>query len=136
MTTTGGFGDTVIAVPSMPQTDSATNGTGMYPWQVDLYPPGTPKVEASATELTLEAIAATEAELSWGSVPELDADVLWAIPDTADQMSEFTGNGLWNGLAAVQRGSRAEDRGRPLCAGFFVSAEPGVGREPARAANV
>lgn len=220
-----------IAVPSMPQTDAATGGTSIYPWQVGLYPEGTPKVEASTTELNIEAIAATDpdlivgtaffgltkpiygklaeiapvvhydtvansddwrdstrkiaravgrvdagdaavataeatlartrsnnpilegktfnavispsadgvwilcseqdnlgrvmtgfgmelseyaqgvecdggkAELSWEKVSDLDADVLWAIPDTADQMPELTKRKLWTSLPAVQRGA-------------------------------
>lgn len=225
------IGVTPIAVPSIPQTDAATDGTSIYPWQVGRYPEGTPKVEASTTELNVEAIAAIhpdlivgtaffglteknyaqlskiapvvhfdtvansdawqdstrkiaaavgrtdqgdtaiseaeatlaqvradypdlkgktfnavispspegvwilcskvdnlgrvmtefgmtlsdyaqtvecdggKAELSWENLSSLDADVLWAIPDTADQMSELTGHALWNGLPAVQRGA-------------------------------
>lgn len=36
---------------------------------------------------------------------DLDADVLWAIPDTADQMPELTKRKLWTSLPAVQRGA-------------------------------
>lgn len=220
-----------IAVPSMPQTDAATGGTSIYPWQVGLYPADTPKVEASTTELNIEAIAATgpdlivgtaffgltkqayakldeiapvvhfdteansddwkdstrkiakavgrsdageaaiataeatlaktrsdnpalegktfnavispspdgvwilcseldnlgrvmtslgmklsdyaqsvecdggKAQLSWEKVSDLDADVLWVIPDTADQMPELTKRKLWTSLPAAQRGA-------------------------------
>jgi iron complex transport system substrate-binding protein len=257
VTTTGAFGDAVvteqpervlalsttdadmlfsvgvasIAVPSMPQTDAATNGTSMYPWQVPLYPAGTPKIDASTTEVNVEAIAEAapdlivatafwgltdatyahlaaiapvvhydteanadgwqestrkiaeavgrvgeadeaisdadekvervsvdhpelvgktfnavispspdeiyilcseednmgrvmadfglklsdyaqsvecdggKAAISWENVPQLDADLLWVIPDNPEQLGVLTDNPLWNALPAVQRGA-------------------------------
>ncbi|MFT3889867.1 MAG: ABC transporter substrate-binding protein [Arachnia sp.] len=217
----------------MAQTDAATDGTSIYPWQEHLYPAGTPRLDACADELSVEAVAALKpdlivatahfglteenyaklstiapvvhfdsaanadpwqssmrkvatalgdesagdaavaeaedrlaeiraqhptfegltfnavispsndgvwilcsaddnlgrvmsefglvltdfaqsvdcdggkAQVSWELVPRLDADVLWLIPDTADQVAEVSDQPLWLGLPAVQRGAVA-----------------------------
>lgn len=41
--------------------------------------------------------------LGWENLANMDADVLWAIPDTAEQMSELDAQALWAWLPAVQR---------------------------------
>ncbi|KAB1653423.1 ABC transporter substrate-binding protein [Pseudoclavibacter chungangensis] len=44
-----------------------------------------------------------KAMLGWENLANMDADVLWAIPDTTEQMSELDAQALWAGLPAVQR---------------------------------
>jgi iron complex transport system substrate-binding protein len=56
-------GVTPIAVPSMPQTDAATNNTSIYPWEEGKYPAGTPKIQAPATDFNVEAVAALDPDL-------------------------------------------------------------------------
>ncbi len=52
-----------IAVPILEQSNAATGGTGIYPWQKDLYPADTPKVDAPATDIRVEAVAALKPDL-------------------------------------------------------------------------
>lgn len=52
-----------LAIPSMPQTDAMTNGTGILPWQTALYPAGLAKVEVPVTDLNYESLAALEPDL-------------------------------------------------------------------------
>jgi iron complex transport system substrate-binding protein len=47
-------------------------------------------------------------EVSYESLPSLDADVLIVFPDTAEQMSALTDQQLWNNLPAVKRGAVVE----------------------------
>lgn len=56
-------GVTPLAVPVMPQVESATGGTGVYPWQRDHYPAGTPTLSAPADAPDLEAVAALRPDL-------------------------------------------------------------------------
>lgn len=51
------------AVPSSAQTDAATGGTGMYPWQVELYPVGTSKLMLDPQVISVEQIAAQDPDL-------------------------------------------------------------------------
>lgn len=46
-----------------------------------------------------------KAAISWENVPQLDADLLWVIPDNPEQLGVLTDNPLWNALPAVQRGA-------------------------------
>ncbi len=73
-----------IAVPILEQSNAATGGTGIYPWQKSLYPADTPKVDAPATDISVEAVAALDPDLIvatgfWG----LDEKVYGALSDIA-----------------------------------------------------
>lgn len=62
------LGVTPIAIPSSVQTDSTTNGTGLFPWAQDKYPAGTTKLDLStAQSSTLEAILALEPDVMVGT---------------------------------------------------------------------
>jgi iron complex transport system substrate-binding protein len=52
-----------LAIPSMPQTDAMTGGTGILPWQRELYPAGLAKVEAPVTNINYESLAALDPDL-------------------------------------------------------------------------
>lgn len=39
-----------------------------------------------------------KAAISWENVPQLDADLLWVIPDNPEQLGVLTDNPLWNAL--------------------------------------
>lgn len=47
-------------------------------------------------------------KVSYENLDKLDADVLIAFPDTAEQMSYLTDQQLWNNLSAVKRGAVVE----------------------------
>lgn len=56
-------GVTPVAVPILTQSDPATGGTGIYPWEEGKYPADTPKINAPSTDISVEAVAALNPDL-------------------------------------------------------------------------
>lgn len=72
-------------------------------------------------------------EVAWENLSELDADLLWVIPDTADQVRVLDSHALWMQVPAVQRGSVAvvpKSDGVPFALAFAspISLEWGIGQ--------
>lgn len=73
-----------LAIPTMAQTDAMTNGTGILPWQRDLYPARLAKVETPVSDINYESLAALDPDLIvattyWG----LNADSYARLSDIA-----------------------------------------------------
>lgn len=67
-------GVTPVAVPLLTQSDPATGGTGIYPWEEGRYPADTPRLSAPSTDISVEAVAALEPDL-------IVATAFWGLDD-------------------------------------------------------